>query len=117
MPECTYEYIIVGTASKINSALNHYNLPLLLENVSLPTGPIILPIEIVGTCILSHSMTLLKLTLNKLTITDADLTIPLVALLGNTANSRFNSSPFVGAGNSTYLRGLNYTQIIQPGRP
>lgn len=69
------------------------------------------------TYILSHSMTLLKLTLNKLTITDADLTIPLVALLGNTANSRFNSSPFVGAGNSTYLRGLNYTQIIQPGRP
>jgi hypothetical protein len=43
------EYIILGTASKINSALNHYNLPLLLENVSLPTGPIILPIEIVGT--------------------------------------------------------------------
>lgn len=69
------------------------------------------------TYIITHSVTLLKLTLQKSTLTNDDLGSELVGLIGNSDGSRFNSSPFVGTGGSdmsVYLRTLRYTGLIPP---
>ena len=71
--------------------------------------------SLIYTYIITHSVTLLKLTLQKSTLTNDDLGSELVGLIGNSDTSRYYSSPFVGTGGgdfSVYTRMLQYTGLI-----